>query len=258
MTESGICAEIRERGFYCPVTLLSKNECKNFLNGIDNEPEPVDWWKSRAINSELFHRIANHETIVSIARSVIGPDVLLWGASVVTRKCRKTHPWHCDIETSSSPPGKTLSVWIGLKNVKKSSLKLISYSHKFSRIVQQAAYENSKLRGQVKDRDALEWARSENDRSRLIFTNIDCGEAVIFDGRLWHSSYNKNIIGTRKAILLQYASMDTEIRKFNTRRLNWPFDNSREPLAPCVTVSGSDKYYVNNLFEPQFRCIDNN
>lgn len=252
MKDLDICSEIRKKGFYSPVHLFTRKECEELIKNLENTPKPYNWEKGYAVNSKAFYEIANNEKIVDIVSSVIGQDILLWGASTITRKPGQEHPWHCDIETSASPPGKTLSVWIGLSNTRKSSLKLISHSHKFSKIFQQTAYEHGKSRGQSTDADVIEWARNEKNESRLVFTDIINGQAIFFDGKLWHSSFNRNILGTRKAVLLQFAATDTEIRKFNRKKLDWPFDYKSEQKAPCLLIRGKDNFKTNSIIETQF------
>lgn len=249
MDKKLITSELKEKGYFSPVRIFNKNQCKAILKEISKADPPFEWHKGRAISSSLFFEISRSEKIIETVKSIIGENILLWGASIVRKKPGIFHVWHTDIETSSSIPGKTLSVWVGLKNSRKSSLKLISYSHTFEKSFQQTAYEKHVKRGMAQDQEVLKWAKKCDYKSQLVKTNLRDGEAIFFDGKLWHSSYNNNKLFNRTAILLQYTNPDTQIRRLNPENLDWPFKNQNEPKTPCILIKGKDEYKLNRTFE---------
>lgn len=79
------------------------------------------------------------------------------------------------------------------------------------------------------------------------------GEAVVFDGRLWHASVNESR-STRRALLLQYAAPDTQLLVPHPGSYAWPFtgDGTR---GRCLLVSGTDEYGVNDVVPPPSRLF---
>jgi uncharacterized cupin superfamily protein len=76
------------------------------------------------------------------------------------------------------------------------------------------------------------------------------GDAVLFDGRIWHSGRNEGSTETRLALLLQYASADTPIPIPADADYRWPFKFIDGARAPSILVSGSGENAVNLLVPP--------
>ena len=237
-----------DRGYLPPVRLFGEKECEAILAGLtEDRRSPMDWSKGRATTSPDWFRLAMHDDILELVTDLLGDDVLLWGASLLRRKPGEAHPWHTDIESSSSE-GETVAVWIGLANTNPaSSLKVAPFSHRFGAPLQQVAQENGAGREHLTDELVADWARQRDARSGVAHTEARDGDALVFDGRLWHGSQNLNEEGARYAALLQYATPRTPIRIPNLHRLEWPFESYRAPSAPCVLVSGHDLHGTNRL-----------
>ena len=73
------------------------------------------------------------------------------------------------------------------------------------------------------------------------------GEAVLFDGRVWHGSLNRRTRGRRLALLLQYAAADCSVRIPDLQQLDWPPKLRAAPRPPSILVAGSDARGVNRL-----------
>ena len=132
-------SRFEDRGYLEPVAIFTPRECGVVLGGLQQAASrpPMDWQKGRAATSPEYAAIAADDRILDLVTAVIGEDVILWGVSLVVRKPNQVHPWHTDIE-SSSPTGKTVSVWIGLANTSAlSSLIVVPGSHLFGVTFQQ-------------------------------------------------------------------------------------------------------------------------
>ena len=83
--------------------------------------------------------------------------------------------------------------------------------------------------------------------SRIELLDTENGDALFFDGRLWHGSNNTSNTKRRIAILLQYARADKAIRvpKFSHKR--WPMEYHPEPKPPCLVVRGSSQDNLNRI-----------
>lgn len=244
---SALAMEVEETGIIGPVAVLTAEECVRMKALLQAAPPPVDWGKGHAANSTAFHQLASHPAIVDRVAEIIGGDVMLWGSSLITKKPGQEHPWHTDIETSADKPG-TVTVWMGLENTnRESSLRLIPYSHRFGMTIQQRAALAGKRRTEVTAEDVMSWAREFDPRCELVQLDVTDGEAVLFDGRIWHGSLNTRQEGVRTAVLLQYATPEREMRIPDFSRFDYPFQLYDEPRPPCVMVRGVDRASRNRI-----------
>jgi quercetin dioxygenase-like cupin family protein len=172
---------------------------------------------------------------------------------VVKRKPGQGHPWHVDIETSR-PNGRYVSVWIGLENTSvESGLQLLAGTHSSDKVIQQVQAEKGLRRGDANTEMVLGWAKESNPDAHLVKPVLADGEAILFDGRLWHGSHNLRAGGTRSALLLQFAAADSPVRMHDLNRLEWPFHIHSAPLPPTVVVHGEAKAGVNRVVAPPAR-----
>jgi quercetin dioxygenase-like cupin family protein len=244
--------QFTEQGYVSPIRLLSPRECREFLHSVERKctPPPLDWEKGQAASTRAFYEIASQPALIEKVAALLGEDVMLWGASIQTRPPGVVHPWHSDIESALAPPGKTVSVWIGLRHTNPDScLLVVPYSHRFGMTVQEARRQSGIGRKQATREDIARWARERDERSQIVRAEMSDGEALIFDGRLWHGSHNVSR-KTRQALLLQYATPDTPIRIPDLNYLDWPFHQLEFPKPPCILVRGSARSSVNRIVSP--------
>jgi ectoine hydroxylase-related dioxygenase (phytanoyl-CoA dioxygenase family) len=238
--------QFSEQGFIQLREILSASECRQFLGKAASEPRPLGWYKGHAASSRAFYEIAAHREIVDVVAEVLGENVMLWGASVVKKAPGDIHPWHTDIE-SAACDGNAVSVWIGLENTTlDSSLTFVSYSHRFGVTVPEERQRRGKARVETSNIDILQWARARDERAQLLQLEMSDGDALFFDGRLWHSSNNLSKC-TRRALLLQYATPATAVRIADMNYLDWPFRYLDQPLPPCVVVRGRSDADANRI-----------
>jgi quercetin dioxygenase-like cupin family protein len=248
VSKAGIREEFSDRGLLGPLPILNALECRRFLAAARQtwRTPPLDWSKGHAVTSRAFYEIAAHPAIVETVVALLGEDVMLWGASLQTRAAGKTHPWHSDIE-SCHPQGKTVSVWISIEHTSaESALLVIPHSHQLGVSIQEMRHRVGKQRDQTSGDDVLAWARQREPRSELLAMEMLPGDALFFDGRLWHGSRNQSP-RTRRALLLQYATPDTPIRIPDFNHLDWPFRQLDQPRPACIMIHGSDKAGVNRM-----------
>ena len=233
-------AQFVEQGYAGPVRVLVAQNCGRILDRLclaQQEP-PSDWHKGYAVRSWAFYEVAKHPAILGVVSSLLGDDVMLWGASIQTRASGAIHPWHTDIEVSTAS-GKSVSVWIGLENTAAdSSLLIVPHSHRFGVTVQETAHRFGKRRKEIANEDVVRWATEHDPRSRIVKIEMTDGEALFFDGALWHGSHNLTS-NMRRALLLHYATPDTPIRIPDLNSLEWPFRLLDAPRPPCIMIKGT-------------------
>lgn len=238
-TDTSSQLQYLDQGYLGPVRVLSPAECRGLVvwaNATSRHP-PLDWSKGHGASSRIFYELASHPTIVAIVTALLGGDVMLWGASIESRRAGEVHPWHTDIESAASE-GTALSVWIGLQHTSRdSALTLVPYSHRFGATVQEVRHRHGKRRADATADDIAGWAHHLSPRASVLQPDMVDGEALVFDGRLWHGSFNGSG-RTRRAVLLQYATPDTPIRIPDFNYLDWPFRLLHTPRPACVMISG--------------------
>jgi quercetin dioxygenase-like cupin family protein len=241
MAPRGMREFFDQHGYYGPVRVFTEDQCRFVLRhhrqGL-RQPSS-DWPKDLALVDRFFYELSRRPQITSMLRELLGEDVVLWGASIIERTPGQKHPFHTDIE-SSGPAGGCVSIWIGLENtVQESALALISHSQRVGRTIQQEIHERGAARDQIQGETALAWARESVPESRLVQPAMGNGEAILFDGRLWHGSDNKGT-HARSALLLQYARSGAKIPIQETGNTTWPFRLTGR-MAPQVLVCGQDR-----------------
>ena len=251
LDDNNLIEQFNRDGYIDSIKILEDNQCETFINNVQLEnAAPVDWDKGHAISSRFVYELASNETVLSTVKNLIGQDILLWGASLIHRHPGQVHAWHCDGENRRDDKGKTVSVWLGLKNSNPdTSLHIIRASHKHSKSVQECRIENNVDRDKATAEQVVLWAREEIDECNLVQCDTLNGEALFFDGRIWHYSHNRSN-ETRTAILLQYTTPEKPIRILNLRNLDWPFHFLDKPLPPCLLLAGGDNYGVNKVVLP--------
>ena len=226
------------QGFLGPLPLLTEQQCQLLIRHINRGEHvaPAAWDKGRAITDYLFYDIATQPQLLGMLRLLLGENIILWGASIHSREPRQIHPWHADIETSRADI-RSVSVWVGIENTSQdSSLHLIRGSHRLGCTIQELMKQRGLRRGEATAQMIEAWAKERDPAARFIKPNIVDGEAIIFDGRLWHGTENGSP-NRRTSILLQYAASDESISIPDLSQLEWPF-RFRPERPPIISVSG--------------------
>lgn len=228
--------------------LFSRAECRKLLGDIrsDEQIPPLVWPKGCATTSPAWANLARQDRIVEIVVQLLGPDVILWGASLVIRSPGQIHQWHNDLESSTGEG--FISVWMGLTNTdRETSLRLVPKSHLSNILLFQLAKNHGVLRHAIEDKNVIEWARAHDPDAAIQTLDTRDGDALFFDGRLWHGSQNGSRFKKRVAVLLQYARADQKVRipKFGHQR--WPMVYLKTPKPPCLLIRGHGQDGQNDL-----------
>lgn len=243
-------------GYVGPTPFLTPAECFLLQNYIERGEvaTPHSWGKGLAVHDQLICGIATRPDLLTWLAQLIGPNVYLWGAQLIAKKPGESHPWHTDIETSL-PTGRFVSVWIGIENTSsKSALQYISGSHRIGKTVQQVAHERKVDRPDRTAERVLAWARDATPDADLVEADIRDGDAVLFDGRIWHGSLNTGD-RLRRALLLQYAAANQKVQIPDlSKTMNWPFAYKDE-TPPAITVLGRGRGYSNLVEPPQCKRL---
>ncbi len=194
------------------------------------------WYKSMHAYLPDYYDIACHPDIVGRVVSLLGPDLIAWGLTLIRAVPGRIHRWHVDIEHRH---WEGVSVFLGLANMDThSTLKVIEGSHRVKALPQTHRLGDD-------DERAVGLVRAEVPQARALRVPLQPGEFFIFDGQLWHGSHNTGD-QTRIALISHYSRPDARVRiprGFN-EPMQW-YDFS----PPCVLVAGEDRHRVNRLVE---------
>ena len=240
-----------QNGFIGPLRLLTADRAHFFARHFAGAPEqrPV-WRKSLATIDPLAYQIATSSVLLDELRDLLGNDIILWGASVVIKQPGEVHRWHCDIESCASSGGH-VSVWIGLLNTQQgSALRLVRGSHAFGMPLQELTAREQVSRADRSDELILRLAAEQNDGADIAEPDVTDGEAIFFDGRIWHDAQNALRDEPRLALLLQYARADIPVRVPDFRNLEWPFQFKDNVRPPVLCVSGDADGEANDIVAP--------
>lgn len=249
-TDSRVSAFAHD-GFLGPIRLFTSAECRRIAAYLrQDHPAPPDWEKGRAVRERFLFDLAIQPVLLSLVTTLLGEDVVLWGASAVRRPPGTSHSWHSDIE-SCAPDGGFVTAWIGIEETtRESALHVISRSHRLGRTVQEARLDRGVRRDLATAEAMLAAARDIEPDASLVQPDVTDGDVLLFDGRLWHGSRNARKRGGRLALLLQYAAADRPVRIPDLGQLDWPFRLRTTPRPPAILVSGTDRGGRNRLVPP--------
>lgn len=239
------------QGVVGPIHILTSAECALISAYTENGEmaRSTTWTKGLACSDHLIYAIATNPKILELIEQLAGPNLYLWGASIVLKNPGEFHPWHTDIETAHAN-GIYISVWIGLNNTSaKAGLQFIGQSHLIGMSLQQVAKQQGVRRSDRSAEIALMMAKQQRKSCSLINNEIHDGEAFFYDGRLWHGSHNLDD-HPRKALLLQYAVNTSEVKIPDFEMLDFPFKYKPE-LPPGLIVRGEPKGSGNVVSPPR-------
>lgn len=234
-------------GFAAPIRLMEPQQAQFLAKHLlMQEDKPRGWHKSLALSDALVYEIANHPLLKRFLRDLIGEDIVLWGSSYLERPPGDVHPWHCDME-SCDPDGGFVSVWVGLLNTRQeSSLRFMRGSHLYGVTVQELAAREQVARNGRDDELVLRLANEQRAGAEIVQPEVTDGEAIVFDGRVWHGSNNSAAGTPRMSLLLQYARSGVPVRAPDPANLEWPFRFYDTP-PPVIAISGRAHAAANPL-----------
>jgi quercetin dioxygenase-like cupin family protein len=241
----------RRDGYTGPIPLFTADQCALITRHFNHcrDREKAEWSKGWAAADPLYFEAATRPALLKHLTAILGPDIILWGCSILPREPGQVHPWHVDIE-SAVPEGGYASVWIGLENTtRESSLRVIPGSQRIGATIQELRHRREVDRRKLNDETVLAWARECVSDATIVDTDLSDGDGIIFDGRLWHATNNRRSEGRRLAILLQYASADRAIYRPAPGQVDWPFDFDQENRPPVIAVQGQADGNRNRIIE---------
>jgi non-heme Fe2+,alpha-ketoglutarate-dependent halogenase len=151
---------VRTNGYLSPLTACSPEESKLYRSKVETYEKQTgeEVNKRLKIKAHLAFpwicQVARHPAIVSAVQSLIGPDVLLFGASAFAKNAHDARfvSWHQDSAYYGLDPHEEVTVWLALSRSSSESgcVRVLPGSHLGPDLVHEETYaaDNLLARGQ--------------------------------------------------------------------------------------------------------------
>ncbi len=156
--------------------------------------------------SKTLWELCQHPTILSVVKSVLGPDVLCWASHLFNKLPGDTKavPWHQDAVFWHLAPQNTLTVWLAIDDADadNSALQFIAGSH-----AEGALPWAENTSGDVLNKQVIDPAQY----GEPIFNTLRSGEFSIHHDLLLHGSLANRSKRRRCGLTLRYCTPDVRI-----------------------------------------------
>ena len=208
-----------QHGYLCPLAGIPAAEAGDYAARLaDYEErlgvEPQKYFKIKAhIAAPWMVELGRHSALVDAVESLIGPDILLFGASLFSKKAHDSRfvSWHQDSAYYGLDPHEEVTVWVALTESRRENgcLRVIPGTHRGPDLKHDETYdpENLLARGQT--------IRGLNE-SDAIDLELEAGQISIHQERTVHGSLGNG--SDRARIGLAYFYMPAHTRSTLGRR----------------------------------------
>lgn len=184
-------AQFRREGYVHPFRAISAQEAAECCRRIEAYEAAVGHDANRTLKIKGYLafpwlvELARNPAILDGVEDIIGPDILLFGASIFAKDARDPRyvSWHQDSAYFGLDPHEEVTAWVGLTDstVEKGCLKVMPGSHLEAdmRHVETFAPDNMLARGQ-----SIEGI----DESRAVHMEVAAGEFSLHHERTAHAS----------------------------------------------------------------------
>lgn len=229
-------ARFKRDGYAFPFDAISKEEASGYIARLDSYDailggEAQKQLKIKAhVAAPWLIDLARNPKILDVVEAVIGPDILLFGASVFAKKARDTRfvSWHQDAAYYGLDPQEEVTCWLGLTDADEENgcMKVLPASHLGADAVHEETYDPQNLLGRGQTIRGV-------DESKAVFMPVKAGQFSMHHERMLHASspnpsdrrrvgvaffympaHTRSIIGRRTATLVRgkdsYGHWDPE------------------------------------------------
>jgi len=231
---SAVAENFADRGFLFPIDVLTDAEAATLLAdyeqaerelaGDDDKLAILKNYPDRVLPA--FDKLIRHPTILDHVTKILGPDLMVWGASIFDKSpnSEKIVSWHQDLTYWGMDSDDELTVWVALSPVTEASgcMFFVPGSHKLNAVEHVDTFDENNLltRGQE---IAVEVKDGEG-----VPVELNPGQASLHHGHLFHSSGPNTTAMRRTAPAIRYIKSSVKQA------------GGQKPLV--AHVSGEDKY----------------
>lgn len=178
-------------GYAFPFDAISKEEATGYIARLDSYDallggEAQKQLKIKAhVAAPWLIDLARNPKILDVVESVIGPDILLFGASVFAKKARDTRfvSWHQDAAYYGLDPQEEVTCWLGLTDADSENgcMKVLPASHRGADAVHEETYDPENLLGRGQTIRGV-------DESKAVYMPVKAGQFSMHHERMLHAS----------------------------------------------------------------------
>ncbi len=209
----------RTHGFAYPFDAISAEEAAEYVERLDSYDAPLggEAQKQLKIKAHLaapwIVDLARNEKILDAVESVIGPDILLFGASMFSKKAHDERfvSWHQDAAYYGLDPQEEVTCWLGLTDadMENGCMRVMPGSHLAADADHDETYDPKNMLGRGQTiRDV------KDDKS--VYMPVSVGQFSMHHERTWHASSPNP--SPRRRVGIAFFYMPTRAKSIIGRR----------------------------------------
>jgi non-heme Fe2+,alpha-ketoglutarate-dependent halogenase len=209
----------RTHGFAYPFDAISAEEAAEYVKRLDSYDAPLggEAQKQLKIKAHLaapwIVDLARNEKILDAVESVIGPDILLFGASMFSKKAHDERfvSWHQDAAYYCLDPQEEVTCWLGLTDadMENGCMRVMPGSHLAADADHDETYDPKNMLGRGQTiRDV------KDDKS--VYMPVSVGQFSMHHERTWHASSPNP--SPRRRVGIAFFYMSTRAKSIIGRR----------------------------------------
>lgn len=181
----------REKGYVFPVDAISAEEAGGYAERLLSYDDVLgeEAQKQLKIKAHVaapwIHNLARNPNILDAVESLIGPDILLYGASVFSKKPRDTRfvSWHQDAAYYGLDPQEEVTCWVGLTDadIENGCMRVMPGSNIEADAQHEETYDPQNMLGRGQTIHGVDESRSE-------YMPVNAGQFSMHHERTWHAS----------------------------------------------------------------------
>ncbi len=203
-------------GFAFPIDVMTGDEAHDLRrriealeSGMNGLPRPMAQYlrMNTHIVMPLVHDMITHPQVVAAARTVLGSDMLCWGAELFIKEPHtdKVVSWHQDLTYwGIGHSDSEVTAWIALSPATPASgcMRFVAGSHKNAIIPHRDTYADNNLLSRGQELSV------EVDEEDAVDVVLQPGQMSLHHGRMFHAS-GPNASGDRRiGLVFRYITPD--------------------------------------------------
>ena len=223
MNISEIAKRYTRDGFAFPIDVLNPAEAAALRADLEAaEAELADDQEClslmRAYTDRVlpsFDALVRNETILSVASTVLGPDLLVWSAQMFTKEAHspKIVSWHQDLTYWGLDDAAETTCWVALSPATRASgcMKFVPGSHTEQVVPHVDTHDDNNMlsRGQE--------IAVEVNEDDAVAVELEPGQASLHHGHLFHASGPNTTDDRRIGVAIRFISQGNRLNKPLTR-----------------------------------------
>ena len=220
----------RREGYAFPFDAVPAAEAASYVAKLDSYDailgeEAQKQLKIKAhVAAPWIVALARNTNILDAVESLIGPDILLFGASMFSKKARDVRfvSWHQDAAYYGLDPQDEVTCWVGLTDadIENGCMRVIPGSHLGADAVHEETYDPQNMLGRGQTIRGI-------DDSKAVYMPVKAGQFSMHHERTIHGSMPNP--SDRRRVGISFFYMPTHVRSTIGRRT-------------ATLVRGTDKY----------------